>query len=131
MHQRLPRARASVASVLLAWSLTPILGAQEGKEGSSPAVMGGSATASVGKGQAKAIELCQACHQFEGAEQAGTVGPPFVAMKERFPDRAKLQAILYDAQVASKPHTMMPPFGRNGLISKQEIEQIIDFLYTL
>lgn len=77
------------------------------------------------------MDLCQACHVFEGADQAGTVGPAFVKMKQRFPEREKLRAIIYDAQKALKPHTMMPPFGKHGLVDKEQTEKLIDFLYTL
>ncbi len=83
------------------------------------------------QGKSLTIEYCQACHYFEGSDQAGTVGPPFIAMKPRFPERQKLQNIIYDPHVASKPHSMMPPFGRNGLLSGDEIELIMNYLYTL
>ncbi len=83
------------------------------------------------QGKSLTIEYCQACHYFEGSNQAGTVGPPFVAMKPRFPERQKLHSVIYDPQVASKPHSMMPPFGRHGLLSDDEIRLIMDYLYTL
>lgn len=83
------------------------------------------------QGKELTIGLCQACHQFEGTTQAGTLGPPMVAMKARFPERNRLHDIIYDPHVAIKPHTMMPPFGRNGLVNENEIQLIIDFLYTL
>ena len=83
------------------------------------------------QGKELTINLCQACHQFEGTNQAGTVGPPILAMKARFPDRKKLYEIIYDPQVAIKSYTMMPPFGRNGLVDDHQIQLIIDFLYTL
>ena len=83
------------------------------------------------EGKKLALEFCQACHQYEGTEQAGTVAPPLFGMKSRFPDRKKLYNIIYDPQFVLKPHTMMPPFGRNELLTKDEIEKVIDFLYTL
>lgn len=83
------------------------------------------------EGQQLTLKLCQTCHNYAGTEQAGTVGPPLVGMKARFPDRKKLYNIIYDPQVALKPHTMMPPFGRNELLAKDEIEKVIEFLYTL
>ena len=83
------------------------------------------------KGKATATKLCQACHEFKGANQAGTVGPPFVKMSQRFPQRERLRDIIYDPQKAIKRHTMMPPFGRHGFLNKQETEQLIEFLYTL
>ncbi|MFZ0256160.1 MAG: sulfur oxidation c-type cytochrome SoxX [Gammaproteobacteria bacterium] len=121
-------ALATVFTVLQVMSL-PLVAQEEG--GASVAATGDGSKTAVEQGKAKAIELCQACHQFKGADQAGTVGPPLLAMKARFPDPAKLQALIYDAQKASKPYTMMPPFGRNGLVSEQDIEHIIAFLYTL
>lgn len=83
------------------------------------------------QGQKLAIDFCQACHYFEGTNQAGTVGPPLLAMQPRFPQREKLEKIIYDPQRATKPDTMMPPFGRNGLLDEKQIQLIVDFLYTL
>ncbi|MGD8941506.1 MAG: sulfur oxidation c-type cytochrome SoxX [Gammaproteobacteria bacterium] len=88
-------------------------------------------TSTVQEGKRLTLEFCQACHQYAGTEQAGTVAPPLLGMKARFPDRKKLYNIIYDPQVAIKKDTMMPPFGRNELLAKDEIEKVIDFLYTL
>ncbi|WP_455222959.1 sulfur oxidation c-type cytochrome SoxX [Kaarinaea lacus] len=85
----------------------------------------------VAEGKKLALEFCQACHTYQGTEQAGTVAPPLLGMKARFPDRKKLYNIIYDPQVALQPDTMMPPFGRNELLAKDQIEKVIDFLYTL
>ena len=82
-------------------------------------------------GKAMALKLCQACHAFKDADQAGTVGPPFLSMSQRFPNRERLRKIIYDPQKATKPDTMMPPFGRHGFLNKKQTEQLIDFLYTL
>lgn len=82
-------------------------------------------------GKVIALKLCPACHVFEGANQAGTVGPPFISMSQRFPQRDRLRNIIYDPQKAIKPHTMMPPFGRHGFLNKKQTERLIDFLYTL
>lgn len=83
------------------------------------------------KGRDLTITMCQACHHFEGTNQAGTLGPPIVAMKSRFPEKQRLHDIIYDPHAAIKSHTMMPPFGRNGLLDDKEIGLIIDYLYTL
>ncbi len=83
------------------------------------------------QGKVLALKLCQACHEFKGADQAGTVGPPFIQMSQRFPKRERMRDIIYDPQKALKPHTMMPPFGRHGFLDKKEIELVIDYLYTL
>ena len=89
------------------------------------------ADTSVAEGKKLALEYCVACHQFTGTNQAGSLGPPLLVMKSRFPDRKIIYDIIYDPAVAIKPHTMMPPFGRNKLVTKEEINKIIDFLYSL
>ena len=73
---------------------------------------------------------CLACHQIEGGSLPGNIGPPLVAMKARFPDKAKLRAQVWDATVAN-PKTVMPPFGRNQILSEAEIDKIVEFIYTL
>ena len=73
---------------------------------------------------------CLACHQIEGGELAGSVGPPLVQMKTRFPDRDVLFDRIWD-ETQTNPMTVMPPFGRHKILTEQEINKIIDFLYTL
>jgi len=77
---------------------------------------------------------CMACHTFAGLDntglQPGNIGPPLVGMKARFPDRAKLTAQVSDPTKAN-PHTVMPPFGKNHILSKKEIDLVVDWLYTL
>lgn len=73
---------------------------------------------------------CLACHQIEGGELAGTVGPPLVAMKSRFPERQKLWAQIYDS-TAKNPNSMMPPFGRHGILTDDELEAVVDFIHSL
>jgi len=76
---------------------------------------------------------CLACHRMPADPDAVTsadIGPPLAGMRERFPDRARLRAQVWDAAVAH-PGTIMPPFGRNGILSDAEIDRIVDYLYTL
>ena len=40
---------------------------------------------------------CLACHMIAGGDLPGNIGPPLVAMKMRYPDKAKLRAQIYDA----------------------------------
>jgi sulfur-oxidizing protein SoxX len=60
----------------------------------------------------------------------GDIGPPLVAMKARFPDKAKLRAQVWDPQVAN-PGTRMPPYGKHKILSEKEIDAIVEYLYTL
>jgi sulfur-oxidizing protein SoxX len=72
---------------------------------------------------------CLTCHVIEGGDAPGNVGPQLSDMKKRYPDRAKLAAIIYD-ETKRNPLTVMPPFGRNLILTDQEIQSVIDFLYT-
>jgi sulfur-oxidizing protein SoxX len=51
-------------------------------------------------------------------------------MKARFPDKARLQAQLVDPQQFN-PDTLMPPFGKHHIISGDDIDNIVEWLYTL
>lgn len=73
---------------------------------------------------------CFACHQVEGAELAGNVGPPLVAMKMRFPERAVLYQQVADPRLRN-PDTIMPPYGAHGILSERELNLVIDYLLTL
>lgn len=73
---------------------------------------------------------CLTCHEIKGGDAPGNVGPPLADMKTRFPDRAELVAII-DDETKRNPQTVMPPFKRNLILNDQEIQAIVDFLYTL
>lgn len=90
----------------------------------------------VAAGRQLAFEIikgnCLACHKFPGDPTANTlanIGPPLLAIRSRFPDRAQLRGRLWDPTQAN-PNTVMPPFGKHGILSSDEIELIIDYLYT-
>jgi sulfur-oxidizing protein SoxX len=72
---------------------------------------------------------CLTCHDIKGGDAPGNVGPPLSDMKSRYPDRKELAAIIFD-ETKRNPLTVMPPFGRNLILTKQEIESVVDFLYT-
>lgn len=73
---------------------------------------------------------CLACHQIEGGKLPGNIGPPLLAMKDRFPDKSKLRAQIYDAR-SNNPNTIMPPFGAHEIVSDAEIDKIVEFIYSL
>jgi len=75
---------------------------------------------------------CLACHMFPGDSRANTlanIGPPLQAIRSRFPDRVQLRSRLWDP-MQTNPNTVMPPFGKHRILSSDEIELIIDYLYT-
>lgn len=73
---------------------------------------------------------CLACHMIEGGELPGNIGPPLVAMKARFPDKAKLRAQIWDS-TRSNPNSIMPPFGRHEILTEGEIDKVVEFIYSL
>lgn len=73
---------------------------------------------------------CLACHQIEGGTLMGNIGPPLVAMKSRFPDKAKLRAQIWDP-TRNNPRTIMPPFGKHRILSEKEIDLVTEFIYSL
>ena len=73
---------------------------------------------------------CLTCHVIKGGDLPGTIGPELKDIKSKFPDRNELVAILND-ETKRNPQTVMPPFGRNRILTEQEINAIVDFLQTL
>jgi L-cysteine S-thiosulfotransferase len=73
---------------------------------------------------------CLSCHDIKGGDLPGTIGPALRDIKSKYPDRNDLVAILTD-ETRRNPLTAMPPFGRNRILTRQEIEAIVDFLQTL
>ncbi|MFT4927245.1 MAG: sulfur-oxidizing protein SoxX [Phenylobacterium sp.] len=86
------------------------------------------------KGRAIAFDRkkgnCLACHYIAGGTLMGNTGPALVAMKARFPKRQDLVTQISDARVKNLK-TIMPPFGSHEILTKQEIDWIVTWLYTL
>ena len=86
------------------------------------------------KGKAVAFDRkkgnCLACHAMGDGTLPGNIGPPLIAMKARFPDKAKLRAQIWDSTVAN-PNSIMIPFGRTGVLTEEEIDQIVEYTYSL
>src|ERR1700749_492230 len=92
------------------------------------------AQSSVAEGQKLAFDRgkgnCLTCHVIKGGDLPGTIGPELKDIKSKYPDRNDLVAILND-ETKQNPQTLMPPFGRNRILTEQEINAIVDFLHTL
>ncbi len=73
---------------------------------------------------------CLACHIMAGGDQAGNIGPPLIAMKARFPDKAALREQISDARIKN-PNTIMIPFGPHGVLTPEEIDKVTEFVYSL
>ncbi|MEZ5541607.1 MAG: sulfur oxidation c-type cytochrome SoxX [Pseudomonadota bacterium] len=73
---------------------------------------------------------CLACHAVDDGDLPGNIGPPLISMKLRFPDKSKLRAQIWDPTV-NNPNTIMPPFGRHKILTEEQIDQVVDYIYTL
>jgi sulfur-oxidizing protein SoxX len=73
---------------------------------------------------------CLTCHEIKGGDLPGTIGPALKDIKSKYPDRKDLIAIVTD-ETTRNPQTVMPPFGRNRILTEQEINAVVDFLQTL
>ena len=73
---------------------------------------------------------CLTCHDIKGGDLPGTIGPALRDLKSKYPDRNDLVAIVTD-ETKRNPLTVMPPFGRNRILTESEINAIVDFLQTL
>ena len=73
---------------------------------------------------------CLTCHVIKGGDLPGSIAPELKDIKSKYPNRADLVAILTD-ETLRNPLTVMPPFGRNRILTEQEINAVVDFLQTL
>ena len=73
---------------------------------------------------------CLTCHVIKGGNLPGSLGPGLIDIKSKYPNRADLFAIITD-ETLRNPLTVMPPFGRNRILTEKEIEAVVDFLQTL
>jgi L-cysteine S-thiosulfotransferase len=92
------------------------------------------AQSAAAEGQAIAFDRgkgnCLTCHDIRGGDLPGTIGPQLKDIKSKYPDRNDLVAIVTD-ETKRNPLTVMPPFGRNRILTEQEIDAVVDFLQTL
>lgn len=74
---------------------------------------------------------CLACHMAGEGAMPGNIGPALIAMKLRYPERSKLFDKLWGKPGTQVPNSMMPPLGAHGILTDDEINKIVDYLYTL
>jgi sulfur-oxidizing protein SoxX len=93
-----------------------------------------SAQTAVAEGQKLAFDRgkgnCLTCHVIKGGDLPGTIGPELTDIKKKYPNRDELVAIVFD-ETKRNPLTVMPPFGRNRILTEKEISAVVDFLQTL
>jgi len=72
---------------------------------------------------------CLACHAIKGGKLPGNIGPALVDIKSRY-DKSALKTQISDARSVN-PNTIMPPFGPHEILSKGEIDKVVEFISTL
>ena len=73
---------------------------------------------------------CLGCHMIQGEVLPGNIGPPLIAMKARYPDKADLRAQIWDP-TAKNPNTIMPPFGLHRILTEKEIDLVTEYIHSL
>ena len=73
---------------------------------------------------------CLACHIIEDGEDPGNIGPALVNMQQKYPSKDQLRAIIWDA-TEFNPQTSMPPFGRNKILTPEELDLVVDYIWSL
>lgn len=73
---------------------------------------------------------CISCHAIDDpdANLPGNQGPPTIMMKTRYPDKRKLRAQIWDA-TKNNPLTIMPPLGKHWILSEEEIDAVVEYIY--
>ena len=126
MFIRKKRVLSIASAVLIAASVSTstVQAKDAGNQSSTPFKEGQELAFSRKKGN------CLACHMIKGGTSPGTIAPPLIVMKSRFPDKNKLRAQIWDASKRN-PETSMPLFGRYEVLSEDEINKVVDFIYSL
>lgn len=85
---------------------------------------------------------CMSCHnpvsvvgKDKRAVLGGTMGPPLVAMKARYPDINKLRAQIANPR-ENNPFTRMPPYGPtdeggHGILTKEQLDELVKYVHGL
>jgi len=73
---------------------------------------------------------CLACHVIADGESPGNIGPTLTMLSSRFKNKQQLREQIWDAS-RFNPETSMPPYGKNKIISEEEIDRLIDYLWIL
>jgi sulfur-oxidizing protein SoxX len=90
---------------------------------------GHTASAQPSEVQKLITQHCEQCHEIKGLQNFGNIGPSLINLKERYPDRKEVTAIIED-ETKRNPQTVMIPFGRNLILTNKEIGVIVDYLYA-
>lgn len=80
----------------------------------------------------RSLGNCAACHVVPGMEFPGDVGPDLTKAMQHYSekDRGDVWQWVWDARKFD-PDTIMPPFGPNKILTKEQVDDVVDYLYSL
>lgn len=73
---------------------------------------------------------CVVCHELPGDEWPGSMGNSLLHYKRFGYDNALIYQQIYDARV-NNPYSNMPPYGTQGILSDQDIRDLVAYLQSL
>ena len=122
------------ASLLLAACATGGYDQAETETPAEPVTMAAPLSADAQKGRELAFSRkqgnCLACHQMGDADQPGNVGPALQNISIRYPNKQDVYDRIWDP-MKFNPIVSMPPFGRNRILTDEQIRLITEYVYTL
>lgn len=105
--------------------------------GTTPATITQTTAQTIAKGRAIFLDErkgnCAACHKAPNdaaIKTKSTIGMALEAVKARYPERAKLRDAIWDLS-KTVPNTIMPPYGKNRILSDNEIDALVAYLETI
>ncbi len=81
--------------------------------------------------ETKNLGNCAACHVVPGMEFPGDVGPDLVKAMQGYTEkeRGTVWQWVWDARQFD-PDTIMPPFGPNKFLTKTDVDDVVEYLYS-
>jgi L-cysteine S-thiosulfotransferase len=73
---------------------------------------------------------CIACHVLPGGDSPGAIGPALVAMQARYPTKEALAKQIWDPTIKN-PDAVMPLFGKFGILSEKEFNDVVEYIWSL
>ena len=73
---------------------------------------------------------CLACHSIENGEDPGNIGPALVNIQQKFTKKSQLKSLIWDATQFNE-NTSMPPFGKNKILTPEELEAVVEYIWEL
>ena len=73
---------------------------------------------------------CLACHIIEDGEDPGNIGPALVDIQAKYKSKDQLKAVIWDA-TQFNANSSMPPFGKNKILSPEELDLVVDYVWSL